>query len=71
MLEFSVFKFPTKHRFVLQATASLCSGDVQQRNILVQDLHHSAGLGHQVHTGLQPFLVLQRRRREGVPHSEP
>lgn len=55
----------------LQAAATLCAGDVHQRHLLVQSLHHGPRLGHQIQPGLQPLLVLQRSHRKGVPHPQP
>lgn len=55
----------------LQAATTLRAGDVHQCYILVQGVHHSPWHGHQVQSGLQPLLVLQRSHRQGVPRTQP
>lgn len=54
-----------------QAAAALRAGDVHQRHLLVQGVHHSPRLGHQVQPGLQPAVVLQRSHRQVVPRTQP
>lgn len=58
-------------RLVSQAAAALRAGDVHQRHVLVQAVHHGPRLGHQVQPGLQSLLVLQRSHRQGVPRAQP
>lgn len=55
----------------LQAAPPLHPRDLHQRHILVQVVHHGAGLGYQVQSGVQPLLVLQRRHRQGLPRPQP
>ncbi len=57
--------------FGLQAAAALRARDIHQRHLLVQGVHHSPGLGHQVQSGLQPLLVLQRSHWQSVPRTQP